>query len=176
MTQDQLFYIELAKAAAPFLAALTAAGIAAWVAHKFGRIQEAISRQQAETSAAAARTARNKLRLDLFDRRMVVYEAASNFLSRVLANGRSTSDADFEYLSKIQGARWLFDEAVVEYLQKELWELVTELHLATVEIDAPVEGEARINLAQKRSALFIKAGRQRVTLDEVFGPYLKMES
>ncbi|MEJ8851572.1 hypothetical protein [Variovorax rhizosphaerae] len=68
------FFAFIAKAAPllTFISTLIAASVAAGVTIYFGRVQAGIARQQAKTAAMAAATARNKLRLDLFEKRLNV--------------------------------------------------------------------------------------------------------
>jgi predicted metalloprotease len=98
-------WLEVIKAVAPLLAALLAAGVGAWVAHKFGRIQESIAKQQAATAAAAATTARNKLRLDLFDRRWAIYQTAKGVIDTMAHQDDDPDSAALKYLSNIRAAR-----------------------------------------------------------------------
>lgn len=79
-----------------------AALIAARLAWRFGEIQANIVRQQAETSAAAAATAtaRNKLRLDLIDRRLKIYDLVTK------DSARATEIEDFtKYFQSISAAK-----------------------------------------------------------------------
>ena len=69
------------------VATMAAAGVAALVAHRIGTSQTAIARQQAETAATEAETARSKLRLDLFERRLGVYNAAMAAITTAVQNG-----------------------------------------------------------------------------------------
>ncbi len=50
-------------------------------------------------------TARNKLKLDLFDRRWAVYMATRDLLTEIFTHGRSNMDAEQKYLQGIRGRR-----------------------------------------------------------------------
>ena len=65
--QDFLWHVKNHAWAIGPLLTFAAALIAAGIAWKFGRVQAEIARTQAAKAAAAARTARNKLRLELFE-------------------------------------------------------------------------------------------------------------
>lgn len=65
----------IGEAVKSFALPLAAPLAAFYVANKFGHIQADIGRRQAETAALAMKTARNKLRLDLFEKRFAIYEA-----------------------------------------------------------------------------------------------------
>jgi hypothetical protein len=66
------------------------------------------------------RTAQDKLKFDLFDRRMAVYEAARTFIRKVRSTGRIAPEDEFAYSSAIDGARWLFDADIERYLERDL--------------------------------------------------------
>src|SRR6185437_13881276 len=74
--------------------------------------------------------ARNKLKLDLFDRRWGVYIAARDLLSEIFTHGKSSDEAERRLLQGIRGVRWLFDERVEAYLTNELWAKATLLRVA----------------------------------------------
>src|ERR1700730_7425228 len=61
-------------------------------------------------------TAQNKLKLDLFDRRLLVYDAARELISSIMTSGKTSPEQEFKYLSGTRGAVWLFDQSIVEYL------------------------------------------------------------
>ena len=73
------------------------------------------------------RTAQNRLKLDLFDRRLAVYEAARRVITTVMTSGRISQEAEFQYLSGTRGALWLYNEEIVRYLDEEIWHKVVDL-------------------------------------------------
>ncbi len=167
-------WLEVLRAVAPLFAAVLAAGVGAWVTHKFGRIQEDIARQQAATAAAAAQTAKSKLRLDLFERRLNVYNAAMTAITTTLQNGDFSATDEREFLIGIQGARWIFDERIYHYLRHELWDQLTDLHMANQNLkDAIADRKA---LAEARGEAFRKIRDQLLHADEVFAPALQLSA
>lgn len=63
------------------------------------------------------RTARDKLKHELFDRRFAIFEAASNLCSSVLTLGSSEGDG-FEKLNyKAIEAKWLLNEDISRYIE-----------------------------------------------------------
>src|SRR5262245_13126353 len=76
------------------------------------------------------RTARNKLKFELFTRRLAVYEAARSLL---VAPMRLAEQPLAEVVQRFAGgtaeARWLFDVSVAEYLRKDLWRKALELQV-----------------------------------------------
>lgn len=169
-------WLEVIKAVAPLLAALLAAGVGAWVAHKFGRIQESIAKQQAATAVAAAKTARNKLRLDLFDRRWAIYQTAKGVIDTMAHQDDDPDSAALKYLSNIRAARWLFDDDVNEYLRIELWDLLHEFRVVRSEIVDAHDQTAKKQALQKQHELISKLYKQDERINKVFEPYLKLEA
>lgn len=73
--------------------------------------------------------ARNKLKLDLFEKRMAVYDAARKALGAVAARGRLTRDEEVEYLTGVSPAKWLFGRELAKYLDETLWHRLVDLEL-----------------------------------------------
>lgn len=73
------------------------------------------------------RTAQNKLKHELFDRRFVVYSAATTLLASIMSSGRAKDDELFKFLSATRDAKWLYNSEIADYLEKELWRKATEL-------------------------------------------------
>ncbi len=169
-------WLEVIKAMAPLLAALLAAGVGAWVAHKFGSIQASIARQQAETAAASAKTARNKLKLDLFDRRMAIYKAAADAISIAAQQGDFTTANANAFESGVQGARWLFGNDVVAYLEDELRPLFGQIRYATSELEEASSEQNRNKAAGKKLQIITEFMLQTRKVDYVFAEYLRLDT
>ena len=91
------------------IVAVIAAGIAASIAYR-----------QWKTAHAAVQTAKNKLKLDLFDKRFAVYQAASQLIVHMCDDKTHDNEAVRGLLVKFGGAEFLFDEDVDNYLTDEL--------------------------------------------------------
>ena len=61
---------------------------------------------------------KDKLRLDLFERRLVVYEACQNFLSSFELAGRVINDELVKFLKDSSNAEFLFGKEISEYVDK----------------------------------------------------------
>ena len=85
--------------------------IAAWVAY-----------QQAQI-------ARSKLKLDLFDKRMAVYEAVRTALGAAASRGKLTQEEEIAYMVGTRPAQWLFGPEVFKYLDETLWRKIVDLGL-----------------------------------------------
>lgn len=96
------YWLEVVKALAPLFAAVATLAI--------GLIAGYIAWKQWETN-------RNKLKLDLFERRLALYEAAGNLIGHVITQARPTDEAMFKFLDETRSAAWLFDEDFAKYLE-----------------------------------------------------------
>jgi hypothetical protein len=74
-----------------------------------------------------ARTARNKLRLDLFDRRYVIYRAVVETIAKVNRQGYLLAPDLEEFLLATRGARWLFDDDIGKYIDEKIWVNIRKL-------------------------------------------------
>ena len=168
-------WLEFIKAVAPLLAALLAAGVGAWVAHKFGRIQEGIARQQATTAAAAAATAKSKLKLELFERRIAVYEAV-NYALHARGWAQSTPyQRETELKERIHGARWIYDDAVFDYLSNELVPLFEQETVLIDDLDRLFGSADSPEAMENRRCIDEDMWKQYARVEEVFGPHLRLE-
>ncbi|QKV55720.1 hypothetical protein [Comamonas antarctica] len=143
-----------------------------YVANKFGRIQAEIGRRQAETAALAMATARDKLRLDLFEKRFAVYEAAACFIRDAIRLKNVTHDRRFDYLEAINSAMWLFDDTVVDHLDlifSELYNLIE----ATEEIATEPDSDQRKAMITRKKGYLNNLRLHQTTLHSVMAPYLR---
>lgn len=150
------------QALGPTVVALAAALVAALIAYRQWR------------------TARDKLKLDLFERRHIVYDAAHEFL--ILAANESTleTSAVFEYASKISQAKWLFDTEYYNYLNAFKLESLRYRTLSDQLLDPPaahapeVDRRAHQQAIKEYSALRQWFHDQITILDERSYKYLKL--
>ena len=75
------------------------------------------------------KTARNKLKFELFQKRMDVYQSTRRVLDAFLASYRITPEDLSEYQKGIQMAKWVFNPELAQFLQETLWERLTGLNL-----------------------------------------------
>lgn len=117
-------------------------------------------------------TARDKLRLDLSEKRMVIYAAAQEALAAVFARRDLTPAEEAAYLKGVAGARWLYGKDVTQYLQKEFWGKLCDLHRVAAEMEGMPRSEEREALVEQRLALRKWFLEQHDFMDNLFYPYL----
>lgn len=118
------------------------------------------------------KTARMKLKLDLFDKRVVVYETVQRVVSEAVISDHFTDEMFSDYVTGIAGARWLYDEKMNKYLFGliESFSLIRPFN--GVPEDAP-EDIAR-ELVLKELEALERLNRHWRKLDEKFAPFLTL--
>lgn len=131
------------------------AAIAAWIAFRQFQI------------------ARNRLKLDLFDKRMEVYEAVREALGHIARQGNLSLDQQIQYLQGTRSARWLFGPEVFQYLDETLWHKIVDLeHHNTMSRDS--NGDTRSQHIQARTETFKWLIKQHKEFDALVEEYLRL--
>lgn len=158
MTDVQLpLWVEYTKALGAPIVALIAACIAGGIAY-----QQWL-------------TARYKLKLDLFDRRMKVYDACSELLRLINMPIRSDYDVVIELVCAVNGHHWLFGQKVISYIDA-LMERSNEIFKKQkLEVEGLDDGQ-KIKLAlgyfEKTKEEYLRDAEE---LNVVFAPYMKLK-
>lgn len=152
---------------------LVAPVAAVYVAYKFGHIQAGIGRRQAETALQAMGTNREKLRLDLFDRRLAVYEAANEFITKAARGDRLNADHRFDLLRDTKGATWLFDERTAQYITDSLFSDAYEVVRISEQLEVEPDAEERKKLYHQRTMYCAAFKQHSDNLHKVLAPYLR---
>lgn len=149
-------WVEYVKALGTPTIALLAATAAGWVAH----------RQWI--------TARNKLKLDFFDRRMEIYRLAVAMLQTV----RKSHLADYSSIEKLESslnsARWLFDPSMELFLNELALRCVGYMN----ERPSPGIGLSEDDLARALTSATEREEcyqKERRLLDATFAPFLSLQ-
>jgi hypothetical protein len=117
---------------------------------------------------------RNKLKLELFDRRFVVYDASKALLSHIATSGGVSEEALFTFSAATTQARWLLSEDLEEYLNITLFEMA-RLHRTTIaDLAAAETQDARARLAERKRTQRDLLLSQLKILNEKFAPFLQL--
>ena len=119
-------------------------------------------------------TSRSKLKLDLFDRRLVIYDAVRSYIAGVMTSGKTSQELEFAFMSDTRGARWLFGVEIVEYIDKTLWPKICQLGCLQAELDDMERGEERNRLINAQSDLKIWLSDQLKVIDDMFARYITL--
>ena len=118
------------------------------------------------------RTAREKFKLDLFEKRFQVFSGARCLLSKILVTANVDLEALFEYRGAIAEASFLFGEDITEYLE-EIYRRALRLHTLHQTMDPLPRGDERSRLASEISNELKWLNEQLPELKKRFAPYLK---
>jgi hypothetical protein len=86
-----------------------------WLQWQTATKQSETAKKQWETAERQAATARNRLRLDLFKRRIKVYDALIAIAAAAYINGHITPEEQNTCGNAIQGAEFLFNKEIDDY-------------------------------------------------------------
>lgn len=139
------------------IAAAIAACITAYVAHRQERLEQ------------------NRLKFDLFERRFRIYEAAKNLLASIMSSGRAQQEDMYKFKVATREAKWLLNNKVAEYLDKQLYYKALYLQTLAAELEGVPVGEERTTNVDKQRDIKLWFDEQFEILDEYFAPFLKLE-
>lgn len=120
------------------------------------------------------RTAQNKLKLDLFEKRFSVYDAARKLLSSIMTSGKAKDENIFAFLSGTREAKWLLNSDIADYLEEQIYHKAIELQTLSSELEGMPVGEERSANVQKQSEIKKWMLKQFEVLDEKFAPFLRL--
>lgn len=124
-----------------------------------------------------ANTAKNRLKMDLFDRRFPVYEAVDLYIQKHLRSDNVSNVDDGAYMVGISGSRWLFDRKFHDYLTEELWDKASEFRDVEIQLRRlQLPPDQRSELLEKKAQLSKYFAIQSRMLDEKFKPYLSLSA
>ena len=120
------------------------------------------------------RLAQSKLKLDLFDRRLKVYEAATGLISSIMTSGKTKDDETFKYMVSTREAKWLLSQEIAVYLDKQLYHKAIDLQTLAAELEGVLVGEVRTKNVQAQAEIKKWFMAQYPVLDAQFGPFLHL--
>lgn len=120
------------------------------------------------------RTAQNKLKLDLFEKRFAVYDAARNLLASIMTSGKAKDEETFKFLSGTREATWLLNAEVAEYLDKQIYHKALALQALSAELEGLPVGEERSANVKEQGEIKKWMLKQYEVLDEKFSPFLRL--
>lgn len=116
--------------------------------------------------------ARNKVRLELFDKRYAIYAAVKKLLQEVVRSGDSTTAQISEYWQQVVDADFLFGPEVGAYLDK-VGRNAAAVHAHKMTSEG-LEGDGRVAAIDRHSALIVEMADDLLKgrASRVFAPYL----
>lgn len=118
---------------------------------------------------------RNKLKLDRFDKRFAVHEAAMAFVANVCTSGNASIEAMNEFLAKTRGSRFLLNKEIADYL-RETHNKAGQLRSITLGMQAlALSEESRQKYSDKWLELTEWFQAQLDVIPEMFAPFLSVD-
>jgi len=122
------------------------------------------------------RTNRNRLKLELFDRRYQVYRAVKDLIDSIMVEGRvkiSENEAN-RFVLAVSESQFLFDKGLATYIKSVSEKAVTMAVLERQLTDLPV-GERRTEVVSELDKVLGWLINQSGILAEKFSPFLKLK-
>jgi hypothetical protein len=120
------------------------------------------------------RLAQNKLKLDLFDRRLSIYEAARTLVASIMTSGKAKDEEVFKFMVATREAKWLLNDSIAQYLDKELYHNAIDLQTLAAELEGVPVGEVRTKNVRAQAEIKKWLLAQFEVLDEKFSPFLQL--
>lgn len=121
------------------------------------------------------RTAQNKLKLDLFEKRFAVYDSARHLVSSITTHGIVINEEIYKFIAYTREAKWLLNTDIAMYLDEELYRKALHLQALDSQLAGLPVGEARSANVHTQTELKNWILQQYNVLDEKFSPFLRLE-
>lgn len=120
------------------------------------------------------RLAQNKLKFDLFDRRLGVYKAATQLIATISHSGTIEDSDTHAFLIATKEAKWILNFQIADYLDKKIYESAIDLQTLNSELNG-LQGDnaRRANIEQQR-LLKHWFSDQYPVIDQLFAPFLTL--
>jgi hypothetical protein len=146
-----------------------------WTAYLTALALPAIALIAAWIAFRQSQIARNKLKLDLFEKRMTVYQAVCDALSVAAARGKLTHEEEVKYFVGTRAAQWLFGPGVFRYLNETLWHKILDLGLHNTMSEGLGDDEERIKHLRARTDTMKWLAAQHKEFDKLCADYLSLK-
>ena len=120
------------------------------------------------------RTAQNKLKLELFEKRLAIYNAAIAFIRNVMTSGKATDEQLRNLVRGTKEAKWLLSTKIATYLDEELFTKGSNLRCLYDELEGVPVSEELTNNVHKQRKIKEWLESQYKILDEKFSKYLAL--
>lgn len=124
------------------------------------------------------RTAQNKLKLDLFDKRMSLFDELQSFFLLVYSEKWSCDEEDSfeEFLKFRTEANWIFSDSINKWLKEELTQQFQEFALAFKELEDEYEADKKKEIRKRIVAIKGQLIASEKYSRELFGEDMKLRT
>lgn len=120
------------------------------------------------------KTAQNRLKLDLFERRFSVYDATKGLIASIIQTGKATDENMFKFLAATKEAKWLFEDQIASYLDEKIWEKAVDLQTLHSELEGLPQGQERTENVHKQRDIKLWLNSQLKEIDRLFSEFLRI--
>jgi hypothetical protein len=121
------------------------------------------------------RTARNKLKLDLFDKRLKVYQHAVELLQEIWSPTPTEVDKYLELSRGVSGVVWLFDSDVSKYVNELVERGRKAMYKPEVDYNPMTDEQKVVAVVTHFRTNMRSMEADAAVLNNVFAPYLKVQ-
>ncbi|MGY3117655.1 hypothetical protein ACVWXQ_001592 [Bradyrhizobium sp. S3.14.4] len=164
---DPARFKDYAAPASTVFAAITAG----WIAYRLGQSQIAVAKVQADIAERNWKTSNEKIVLDLFDKRLAIFEDIRGLVGEACRSGTAPDDLFFRYGRAIDRVPYFFGEDVQKYVEKIRLHLIN-LNLANTMMQNLIDPE-RPTWVKRRGDEFVAIAKFYEEAPRLFGPYMK---
>lgn len=150
-------------------ATVIAAFAAGWIAYSLGQSQISVAKSQADTAARAWQTSNEKLVLELFDKRLKVYEEIREVIAEVARSGTARSDTLGRFYRAIDRVPYFFGQEVQDFIEQIRLAMI-DLDLANTMLNQHVDPGV---WSQKRHDYFLRVTAFYKQAPPLFEPYIR---
>jgi hypothetical protein len=165
--QDVAKFKDLAGPAATVFAALTAG----WIAYGLGQSQIAVAKTQADIAERNWKTSNEKIVLDLFDKRLSIFEEIRSIVGEVIREGTAPDELLFRYYKAIDRVPYFFGEEVQKYVEQIRLHII-DLNLANTMMKNQSDPD-RPQWIKRRKSEFLAVTNFYRESGPLFAPYMK---
>jgi len=123
--------------------------------------------------------ASNKFKLDLFDKRYIVYKACMRIIAQLMTNGNTSQLEQSEFLRDTSDAKWLLSREIDSFISDTIWKTIVDIETLCTELDPKLgfqgSEEERKNMIRDRADKKIFIVEQRKKINELFEPFLSIQ-
>lgn len=120
------------------------------------------------------RSAQNKLKMELFEKRYSIYDSSKRFLLLVLGSNKTDDEIFFKFRTSTYEAKWILNENIALYLDKQIWDEAINLQTLQAELEGVPAGEERTKNLQSQRDIKHRLQSQFELLDKKFTPFLTL--
>lgn len=126
------------------------------------------------TQVQQHKLAKEKFKLDMFEKRFAVYKGVQEFLTIILQEAKFDLDKLFEFRRKTQDSTFLFGKDITLYIDK-IDKKALEMRTVAKQYEPLPVGPRRSELCEKETHLLRELTDELPRLKEVFAPYLRFD-